>query len=70
MTMEVLEPLLVLKVEDRMPGFEEKSGQDRDSIAETTGKKVVSRAASKRAGSRTTTIKKTRKWVAGRERWK
>ena len=35
------------KVEDGMPGFEEKFGQDRDLMVETTRKKMASRAASK-----------------------
>ena len=41
------------KVEDATPNFEERFGQNRNSTAETTRKKLVSRAASKRAGSRT-----------------
>ena len=35
------------KVEDGTPGFEERFGQDRDSVAEATRKKMASRAASK-----------------------
>lgn len=36
----------VSKVEDATPKFEEKLGQDGDSVAEATRKKMVSRAAS------------------------
>ena len=36
----------VSKVEDVTPSFEEKIGQDMDSMAEMTRKKMVSRAAS------------------------
>ena len=42
----------VSKVEDGTPRFEEALGQDRDSLAETSRKKIVSGAASKRASSR------------------
>lgn len=35
------------KVEDKTPGSQEKSAQDRDSMANTAGKKVVSKTASK-----------------------
>ena len=44
------------KVEDGTSGPEEGSAQYRDSMAETTGKEVVSRTASEREGSRTTTV--------------
>ena len=37
----------VSKVEDGTPSFEGKFGQDRDSMAEMTRKKMASRAASK-----------------------
>ena len=37
----------VSKVEDGTPSFEERFGQDRDSMAETTRKKMASGAASK-----------------------
>ena len=42
------------KVEDATPNPDEKVGQDRDSVVEMTRKKMVSGAASKRAGSGTT----------------
>ena len=35
-----------LKVEDGTPSFEKKIGQCRDSMAGTTRKKIISRAAS------------------------
>ena len=37
----------VSKVEDGTPSFEEKSGQDRDSMAETTRMEMVNRDVSK-----------------------
>lgn len=42
------------KVDDATPNLEEGVGQNRGSVAEATRKKMVSRAASKRAGSGTT----------------
>lgn len=36
----------VLKVENEVPKFNEKLGQDRDPVAEATQKKMTSRAAS------------------------
>ena len=44
------------KVEDRTPGSEKRPAQDRDSMAKTAGKEVVSRTASKRESSRTTIV--------------
>ena len=41
------------KVEDGTPSSEEKFGQERDPMAGTTRKEMVSGAASKRAGGRT-----------------
>ena len=44
----------VPKVENVTPNLDEGVGQNRDSVAEATRKKMVSKTASKRAGSGTT----------------
>ena len=41
------------KVKDAMPNFEETIGQNRNSMVETSRKKIVSRALSEQASSRT-----------------
>lgn len=43
----------VPEVEGRASSFKERSGQNRDSVAKTAGKKVISRAASRRESGST-----------------
>lgn len=43
-------------MENKTPGFEERSAQDKDSIVKTTGKKMASKTASKQEGNRITIV--------------